>query len=82
VLVGANPSPSPFSRDFDSVKIPRIRAAGRSEENFITYWLDKLEAGGRYVSDGDPDTITVPADAGSSVRARPGQRVRVLGGVS
>lgn len=65
-LVGANPAPSPFSRDFDRRGIPRIRSQGRRgpESRFgSTAWLDRLaERPSRlYTSDGDPGTVSRPA---------------------
>jgi peptidoglycan/xylan/chitin deacetylase (PgdA/CDA1 family) len=64
-LVGANPAPSPFSADFDSQAIPRIRsqaASGPDAQFTSSTWLDKLSDGTvrRYTSDGDPDRITFP----------------------
>lgn len=65
-LVGAGPAPSPYSRDFDPVGIPRIRSQGRKgpEAGYgSARWLDRLRADprGRYTSDGDPDVISFPA---------------------
>jgi hypothetical protein len=66
MLVGAEPSPSPFARRFDPGAIPRIRSshAGWSGARDFTasYWLDFLERNPqvRYVSDGDPSKITFP----------------------
>jgi hypothetical protein len=80
MLVGANPAPSPYSRDFDRGAIPRIRSWPTPElENGSTDWLDRLTADPelRYVSDGDPKTISYPDGAGDKVgeayasRARP-----------
>jgi len=62
-LVGSNPSPSPFSIDFNSIGIPRIRAASVPEDYFnqwIEYFRNHPER--RYISDGDNTTITVPND--------------------
>ena len=63
--VGANPSPSPFSRTFDPAAIPRIRSmsarGGRLPLTF-KYWLDALAAHPeqRYVSAGNPGHVTIP----------------------
>lgn len=61
-LAYGNPAPAPCSRHFNPYRIPRIVAYGGSDG--IGAWLHWL---GRhphkmYVSDGDPNTITVPAD--------------------
>lgn len=67
MLVGANPAPSPFSTSFDGTAIPRIRSSPPSEqlENGSSYWLDQFDQNpdARFVSDGDPSTITIlPGD--------------------
>jgi hypothetical protein len=65
LLVGANPAHSPYAKSFDRGGIPRIRtshAGWQGEPDFaFSYWMKELERnpGGRYVSDGDPDTITI-----------------------
>jgi hypothetical protein len=64
LLVGAEPAPSPFARAFDPAGIPRIRATlDRGVENGSADWLERLRSnpGLRYVSDGDPGRIAVPA---------------------
>lgn len=65
--VGANPSQSPFNRNFDAAAIPRIRsmsAGGGKLPLTFKYWLDALAAHPeqRYVSAGNPGHITVPKD--------------------
>ena len=59
-LVGSEPAPSPFSRDFDRHGIPRI-LTGPGEYG-ARFWLRLLEAhpSRRYVSDGDPAVISFP----------------------
>ena len=64
-LVGAEPSPSPFSASFARAAIPRIRTTppGADDPHMgSTYWLHRLRTspGLRYVSDGDPETISFP----------------------
>lgn len=60
LMVGANPSPSPVDKDFDPYWIPRIRGS----RDQINKWFAFVEQnpGIMYVSDGNPDTITVPKD--------------------
>jgi peptidoglycan/xylan/chitin deacetylase (PgdA/CDA1 family) len=65
MLVGAEPAPSPFSTSFKPGAVPRIRtspADARDPHMGSSYWLDDLKAnpGRRYVSDGDPKTISFP----------------------
>jgi hypothetical protein len=63
MLVGSNPSPSPFSAKFDPYNIPRIRS-GTSTDGQLEgkYWLDYLQKNpsSLYTSDGDPNKISFP----------------------
>jgi peptidoglycan/xylan/chitin deacetylase (PgdA/CDA1 family) len=64
-LGGAGPAPSPFSKKFAPVAIPRIRPNPHwdgSRDLTGGMWLDLLERNPsmRYVSDGDPGKITFP----------------------
>jgi len=57
LLVGANPSPSPFHRNFNPYRLPRIRASEMKTEGVGLYdWLEYFEANPekRYISDGNP----------------------------
>lgn len=60
LLVGANPAPAPASPKYDPLRLPRIQAC--EGDAGITYWLDDLKRHPerRYISDGDPTTVTVP----------------------
>ena len=63
LLVGSNPAPSPFSIDFEPLAVPRIRASEVMVENSGIYdWLGyfKNYPERRYISDGDPGTVTAP----------------------
>lgn len=63
LLVGANPAPSPVSPDFDPFRLPRVQAVDPSIATFgIDQWIRYFERHPekRYVSDGDPNTVTVP----------------------
>ncbi|QNO15212.1 polysaccharide deacetylase family protein [Alkalicella caledoniensis] len=64
LLVGSHPSHSPFSKDFDPHKIPRIRGEDPMEYGYIYYWMEYFERNPhlRYISDGNPNYITVPED--------------------
>ncbi len=67
-LVGANPSHSPYHKDFRGAAIPRIRSESRkrvsaADRRYVSsYYLPWLEAHprDRYTSDGDPDRISFP----------------------
>lgn len=69
LLVGANPAPSPVSPKFVPMRLPRIQAT--EGDAGITYWLDDLarHPEHRYVSDGDPNTVTVPKSKEDKVDA-------------
>lgn len=58
LLVGANPAPSPLTTAFRPDAIPRIRGS----ESELAKWLSHFaqHPGERYVSDGDPELVTVP----------------------
>ncbi len=60
LMVGAEPAPSPVHVDFDPMWIPRIN----SDDEQLGRWFSFVEEnpGIMYVSDGNPDTITIPAD--------------------
>ncbi len=59
--VGWNPAPSPYDRNFERYSINRITCG---EDDFeLFYWLDILRDNPerRYISDGNPTLVTVPA---------------------
>ncbi len=66
LLVGDRPAPSPFHADFDPLAIPRIKTLPDPEAEFgSAWWLDVMASSPSwrpYVSDGDPTTISFPAD--------------------
>jgi peptidoglycan/xylan/chitin deacetylase (PgdA/CDA1 family) len=72
--VGANPSPSPFSKRFDPTYIPRIRSGMRTGDQAFTStdWLPQLFSGKvtPYVSDGDPNRISFPRSAADRLAPR------------
>ena len=80
-LAGGNPAHSPVNPHFNPYFLPRIIAA--EDKDGITTWLDKLKAKPEiaYVSDGAPDTITVPAAFVSRVDKQKlhGAKLRVYG---
>ena len=69
MLVGANPSPSPVSTKFDPLALPRVRSTGQKPvECDLKWWVDTLEIGSsQYISDGNPDTVTVPEEKQKNV---------------
>ncbi len=69
VLVGANPAPSPVSSKFDPMALPRVRATGQKKVDCdLAWWLEALKKGSsQYISDGNPNTVTVPKDKQKNV---------------
>lgn len=61
LLVGANPAPAPISKRYNPMRLPRIQAC--EQDSGSTFWLNRIKNGGmgRYISDGDPHTTTIPA---------------------
>jgi peptidoglycan/xylan/chitin deacetylase (PgdA/CDA1 family) len=77
LLVGSGPSPSPHDVEFDPMAVPRIRSqpdwsAGDEPDYASGFWLTWFEDNPerRYVSDGDPETISFPE--GEEDRLAPG----------
>ncbi len=64
-MVGANPTESPSSSDYDPLFIARVQA----NETSLDQWFRTIEDGDIlvYVSDGNPDTITIPDPAPDSL---------------
>lgn len=58
LLVGANPTASPATTNYDRLQIARIQANASWD-----YWMDQIDQGNvpLYVSDGDPHTISAPS---------------------
>jgi peptidoglycan/xylan/chitin deacetylase (PgdA/CDA1 family) len=59
LMVAGGAAPSPFARSFDPVRLPRIQAVERD----LRHWLNHFDRtpSDRYISDGNPDTLTFPA---------------------
>ncbi|MBE3590610.1 MAG: polysaccharide deacetylase family protein [Firmicutes bacterium] len=73
LLVGANPAPSPFLSTFDPYRVPRVQVVDPARKLSATFpytWLAEFDKHPerRFVSDGDPDTVTVPPEAAQKVR--------------
>lgn len=60
LLVGANPAPSPVSNKFNSLALPRVRGSQEELDKWFKHFEQNPED--RYISDGDPQTITVRED--------------------
>jgi hypothetical protein len=66
LLVGANPAPGPNHKQFDPLRLPRIQATQKELDHWLEYLAAHPEK--RYISDGDPAIVTVPAAAADAVR--------------
>jgi len=73
LMVAGGAAPSPFARAFDPYHLPRIQAL----ESELGRWLSYFEKNPqeRYVSDGDPGVITVPAGSMDKVKRSIGMKV-------
>ncbi|HOQ07307.1 MAG TPA: polysaccharide deacetylase family protein [Clostridiales bacterium] len=59
--VGWDPAQSPFSVKFDPLSTHRVRSPGIEPVEFdLEWWLKNMKRSNEFVSDGDPDTVTVP----------------------
>ena len=74
LMVSGGAAPSPFSRGFDRTRLPRIQALGRDLSAWLD-WFDK-HPNERFVSDGDPATVTVPTDRRDTLK--PDVKLRVI----
>lgn len=72
-LAGAQPSVSPFAKDFDRRSIQRVQSNGKKGEcrkwcsQYWLEWLDKHPRE-RYTADGDPDRISIPRGLRGNIR--------------
>jgi peptidoglycan/xylan/chitin deacetylase (PgdA/CDA1 family) len=73
LMVAGGAALSPHARGLDLYHLPRIQAT----EAELGYWISHFDKRGeeRYMSDGDPATVTVPRGQMGQVRALGGARV-------
>ena len=76
LMVAGGSAPSPFSRNFDPVRLPRIQAVERD----LSYWLGYFDRqrDERFVSDGDPSVVTIPAARRDRLRSPLPSSLRVV----
>ncbi|MDF2547944.1 MAG: hypothetical protein K0R93_2842 [Anaerosolibacter sp.] len=72
--VGWDPDKSPYHKDFNPLAIHRIRGSELEKyvQNVGMYnWLEQFEKGSRtrFISDGDPDVVTVPENFKEALEA-------------
>jgi len=73
LMVAGGAAPSPFAKSFDPYRLPRIQAVEHDISTWLTYFERRPED--RFVSDGDPATVTIPAGTAAKTRQFPGVRV-------
>jgi hypothetical protein len=58
LMVAGGAAPSPYAKSFDPMHLPRVQAV----ESDLRHWLNHFDRtpADRYVSDGNPDTLTIP----------------------
>jgi peptidoglycan/xylan/chitin deacetylase (PgdA/CDA1 family) len=76
MMVAGGAAPSPFARAWDGTKLPRIQAIERDLSYWLTYF-DKNPAE-RFVSDGDPAVVTIPAARRDKLRDKLPASVKVI----
>ncbi len=57
--VGANPTVAPNVIGFDPAKMPRVQASTEELSKWLKYFQEKPEE--KYISDGDPNTVSIPS---------------------
>ena len=68
VEVGWDPALSPVNVKFNPLSIHRVRASGITPvEADLAWWLEQEKKDAQYISDGNPDTVTVPRSKESTV---------------
>lgn len=65
--VAGGAAPSPFAAEFDLTRLPRIQAIEPDLKRWLTYFDRHLAE--RFVSDGNPRTVTVPRRVRMKLRA-------------
>jgi hypothetical protein len=74
--VGWDPAPSPVSKKFNPLSTHRVRSSGiEPVDADLAWWLGKLSRAEQYVSDGDPNTVTLPIAKEESIdKSRLGEK--------
>ena len=76
LMVAGGAAPSPFSAKFDPMRLPRIQVLERDLNEWLTHF-DK-SPDDRFVSDGDPTTVTIPAARRDRLRASLPKSLKVV----
>jgi hypothetical protein len=76
LMVAGGAAPSPFARTFDPVRLPRIQALARDLTSWLTHFDRRPDE--RFVSDGDPVTVTIPGAWRERLRAPLPSHLRIV----
>jgi hypothetical protein len=76
LMVAGGAAPSPYAKSFDPIRLPRIQAV----EHDLRHWLNHFERtpADRFISDGNPDTVTIPAAKRERLRATLPPHLKVI----
>ncbi len=66
LMVAGGPALSPFAAAFDPFHLPRVQATSAEMEHWLGHFARRPEE--RFVSDGDPDTVTIPRSRAGLLR--------------
>jgi Polysaccharide deacetylase len=76
LMVAGGAAPSPYSAKFDPLRLPRIQALDHGVKDWLTHFDKHPEE--RFVSDGDPSTVTIPVTQRNRLRANLPQPLKVV----
>jgi hypothetical protein len=76
LMVAGGAAPSPFAARFDPVRLPRIQAVERDLKEWLTHF--EKTPNDRFVSDGDPTTVTILAAHRERLRANLPKPLKVI----
>ena len=76
LMVGGGPALSPFSKRFDPYRLPRIQAMDSEVNSWLRYFDRHPEE--RFVSDGDPATVTILKGRRGELGELAGKKLRIV----
>jgi peptidoglycan/xylan/chitin deacetylase (PgdA/CDA1 family) len=76
LMVAGGAAPSPFSVKFDPLRLQRIQAVERDLKEWFTHF--EKNPADRFVSDGDPATVTIPASLRERLKPNLPKSLRVV----
>jgi hypothetical protein len=76
LMVAGGGAPSPYARSFDPLRLPRIQAVEADLQRWLTHF-DRHPTD-RFISDGNPTTITIPVAKRDRLRDNLPKHLRVV----